>query len=131
MLVSLVICAVLLSAGCAGLKKLPPCAPVPNGYAVCLEGEPVAWSGKVVTNRSQNYASVADLATTLGVRAEVSADRKHVFVNGKELPHTNGVTDTLEVDGQVYVEIYDMVTAAGHYMAQDFVKKTININLVP
>lgn len=116
----------LVVAGCGNFKKYP-CNPIPNGIAVCMKGGPVDWSGRVVEKDGQYYAPVDDLATTLGAKVQISADKKHVTFNGKELSTTNGATNTLERDGKVYVIILDAAQASGYSVGIDFVRHTINI----
>jgi|GEM_PF-6184184 len=75
------------------------CAPIPQGIAVCLNraSEPVPWSTSIKLERGEYgtaYAPLDVLIADLGANAFVSSDHKHVTVNGKELPKTNGVTNT-------------------------------------
>lgn len=94
-----------------------------------MTGNVLGWSGRVVAQDSQYYAPVDDLAATFQAQVEVSADKKHVTFNGKELSTTNGATNTLERDGKLYVIILDAAEPSGYTVGIDYGKQTISIHL--
>lgn len=110
----------------SGTKRYT-CVPTPNGIATCVRGRPVSWGDRVIEKGGQYYAPADELAATLGARLAISADKKHVTINGKELSTSGGVTNTLEQDGKVYIIILDAANAAGYSVAIDFINRRISI----
>jgi hypothetical protein len=115
-------------AGCGSTGKSHPCNPVPDGIAVCLNGALLPLTANVVEHHGEYYAPADDLGAALGAKVVTSPDRKQVTVNGKNLSTTNGATNTLERDGRLYILILDGANAAGHGVAIDWVRHTVNID---
>ncbi|MDB4898050.1 MAG: hypothetical protein JWN15_4312 [Firmicutes bacterium] len=117
----------LAVSGCSQ-GKIHPCNPVAGGIAVCLHGELHPLTTNVVQDRGEYYLPAEDLGAALGAKVVISPDRKHVTVNGKNLSTTNGVTNTLDRDGRLYILILDGANAAGYGVAIDWVKHTVTID---
>lgn len=105
------------------------CDPIPGGIAVCLNrsSQPVSWSALVRRETGGLYAPLEDLTDALKAKPVVSPDRKHVTINGNELSKTNGVTNTLEMDGKLYVRLLDASHAAGYQVVADKLNNTVSI----
>lgn len=135
---ALLLMAVLLSA-CGGNNKgtqaVKPCAPVPDGTAVCINGEPIVWQAEVKTlphmhEQGGFYAPALQLADRLGIADKVQIDKQAltVKVNGTAVRSLVPNARNIHVhDDLVYAPIKEFAEAAGFDVEVNVDQRTVNI----